>query len=351
MSFYLGKDSSGSNIMHITRDVRSADVLASGVLNTTTFHSDLKYVNVTNHSAQILSGTLTVSTDLKTLMFLHPCIILTSLGLWIAPFEAYQQVENMYIGTWISGGNTMRLGYSSYDRYTDGRYYWRAHYYGSEIDGTCTVFVINNVNPDMYTPITTSGSGIHVGNNKLLIRDFDLLNTGFIQRTIINPYDPTFTAAGEIFQITNTDAAYNTIGVVTDSYSTKILRGDVLVLDSVLSSIMEYRYSADLYIARNEGNSTSYRTQTSTHVFPTSVTKGFCVVYLPGTDGVAALGTVLPIPFTGTLCTTHLVAFNVFYNVNILVSATSTALYVSTQVMAYVSVSFPAQTIHLHMFY
>ena len=341
MSLYIGNDAT-HKIMHVTSNEHTIAELKSGILADTVFHSNLNYVYMVKHTGNITNSLLTVSQIVKDLMTVNPCIIQAQNGTWLQPFESYVQSKGA-TGTWISGGVTMTIGYPAPP---NG---WPA-LYNATYNGTCNIFIAVNVTASSFTHIAKSGSDIVLGNQKILIGGFDILNTGYVQRVQLNNVDDVINMAGEIIQITNTSNSPTSMSLKSWNGRTQILRNDVPIIDTAFGTPMEYKGTYSLYLDKNGGNTGSRKYQTNRLNFGSSITKGFMIAHFPGQNGISALGAIIPMPCS-TIQVNYLVAFEGNYELIIYVSSTTTEISVTTAVYSRRPVSFPAQYMIVHLFY
>lgn len=270
MSFYLGKDDTSKNVLHITRETHSPSELKAGVVADTVFHSNLPYVSHNVYDAieyvdyslngwysctsvkfpiscvqDILSGS---NSTTKMYLVIVDGVVFNTCDFFKAeiPYESNIPV-GVTIGTWYAShgyaGNTQVY----YDDYT---YSPRITHLYKKIQGAgkrnVKIVVLNvNDNGQYMSPVFTDTT-IKIGDGKILIKGVDLLNYGYVAEGIVNTTDTTLTNTTGTFQLVNSVAG-SSLNIVSNSSRSVIKVDDKIIFDSNNNSRLKYDTSAYYY--------------------------------------------------------------------------------------------------------
>lgn len=224
MSFYLGKDKTNKNILHITKGFATQADLQSGILPTTVFHSDLPYVSYTVYDAihytdyykpgkynttsiefpieairNILSGN-------KIYMVVVNGSVFTSCDLYYAqvPFGNGNRLLGMSINTWYASDSYAGDNQIYYDDYSFTPV--ETHRY-KKIQGSGirnVKLIVLDISADgTYIPPAFSNNAIYVNNQHIFVRGVDLLNYRYLSPTTVNNSDIAITDGISSYQLVN----------------------------------------------------------------------------------------------------------------------------------------------------
>lgn len=266
MSFYLGSNSIGNKVLHMTKSVNTVEELKSGVLTNTIFHSDLNYVTAKKYTGTILNGMLTIDESLRAELNTRIWIIVSASGAFINPYIQYDEYSGVSYGTWLTA-TTMRLAANSGPVWTYlgssyvPKFAWRsAPILDSTHNGECEIFTFSASETSFY-PSVKLNNEIKVGQGIINIGGVDLTNVGYISRGILNNIDPQFTIQGIPIQITNVNfTASDSLEIISNSAVSLISRAAQPIIHSILGHSMEYKYTTTAYSPANSGIYGNYTT-------------------------------------------------------------------------------------------
>lgn len=230
MSFYLGPDSSGKNIMHATSDVKSADELKGSKYGTTYFHSELPFLTVEAPAVGYTVKDVTTSAGVAKAIYMPDLAVsrgkifidsvtksqiipYTFAGL-IDSFSATRTaVYMLYNNTFITVANTQ------FDHVVNAQGYIIYQFpsylifsgnpleiYTVNLDGSSMLY------PTAYNPADNT---ISITGDGLTLRGVDLSELKYINFGTLNTTDPYSTINSCTVQLVNYYATLNSLSIST----------------------------------------------------------------------------------------------------------------------------------------
>lgn len=266
MSLYLGDNTAGNKVLHITKSTSTIEELKSGVSTNTVFHSDLNYVTVKKCTGTILDGILTIDSSLRAELDAKIWIVVSSSDTFINPYIQYDEYSGISYGTWITA-TTMRLAANSGPVWTYlgssyvPKYAWRsAPILSSTHNGECKIFIFSASETQFYPSLKTNNE-IKIGQGTVNIGGVDLTSMGYVSRGVLNSMDPWFTIQGIPIQITNVNfTPADSLEIVSNPTMSLISRASQPIIHSTLGHSMEYKRTATAYSPANAGTYGKYTT-------------------------------------------------------------------------------------------
>ena len=223
MSFYLGADSAGDNILHITKGVDTQANLQSGVISSTVFHSSLPYITYTSYDAVSYTdyyrngwySTTSVKfpseavSDIISGNKLYIVVIdgnvLNSCDFYLAQIPAGSKIPiGVSVGTWYASDSYVTGNQIYYDDYS---YSPRIGYEYKKLQGAGkrnVKLIVVNVNIDgTGIPPAFTNSAIYMSSSGLIVKGIDILNYAYISPVKLNNIDATFSNGTATFQLIN----------------------------------------------------------------------------------------------------------------------------------------------------
>lgn len=251
MSFYLGKDNTNKNILHITKGVATQASLQSGILPTTVFHSDLPYVSYTVYDAihytdyeksgwysttsvefpieaiqNILNGN-------KIYMVVVDGSVFTSCDFYKAeiPFGSNIPI-GVSVGTWYASDSYAGSEQIYYDDYSHTTV--ETHRY-KKIQGSGkrnVKLIVFDISVDgTYISPAFSNNTVYINNQHILIKGVDLLNYRYISPTTVNNSDMIITDGISSYQLVNSVVG-NGLSLNTQNNEVIVSVGGIPVFDT-----------------------------------------------------------------------------------------------------------------------
>lgn len=274
MSFFLGKDSSGDSVLHITQGTNTIPEMLGGVRSNTVFHSSLPYIEIEEYSCTTSIETTSVYDAIIGSYTNVNKLLITPESSFLASYsnEAYFITVNGVSPKYFSNPNNTTSGgvlcnwlwYSGTSSsstpsttYSTTKFWLRNFrilyhpsfgiWYQQVVDNTFenitapyTVKLYKVKNLDRYGNYifnATSG-GIMVSNTSFNVNGKESIDYSYISRTKLNTTDNQITADGS-GSFNSTNAIYTVLPPSSGSFkllsnfgNSKIYRGNYLMFDS-----------------------------------------------------------------------------------------------------------------------
>lgn len=210
MSLYVGKDSTGTGVLHLTQGDTDLVSMKSGILPNTVFHSLLRYTTwveypltpVTRESGNVfLRLDRSVAADIGA----NRRLFLVSIGGTIIQYisqvyefdSVYGYRNGGWFGRWYGGGHQF------YDEsgIPDGGHY--DYLPPAGIDLSNSKLYVLNLTDSGYININTPANDIQISNSNITVRGVNLLNLKYVSPVKINNVDTTLNLGGHLIQLIN----------------------------------------------------------------------------------------------------------------------------------------------------
>lgn len=210
MSLYVGKDTNGVGVMHLTQGPTDLNSMKSGILSNTIFHSLLKYTTWTSYNLTPVtreSGNVflrldsSVAADIGANRRLFIVVIGGTVVQYISQVYNFDGVYGWrnggWFGQWYGGGTQL------YDEAAipDGGHYDYLPPAGMDLSNS-KLYVLNLTDTG-YININTPANDIQIKNTLIKVRGVDLLNLKYISPNKINNVDTVLSLNGKLIQLIN----------------------------------------------------------------------------------------------------------------------------------------------------
>ena len=260
MSLYVGKDSNGVGVLHLTKGATNLSDMKVGPIDTTVFHSELPYalwtkVPCTPVVIRDVTFIALSATDAEALgngkNIYFMCInntVIQGIQL-VSNFET--SMYNRKYGGWYypyswNGGFYQPLGYPS----SEALYF--LPYWGSNLSDIALYKL--NIQNGVYQGVPKTNNEILVNPPNLIVRGVNLLNLKYFSPNVVNDVDTVITCAGSQFQLVNSSTP-STISLMSNSLESSIYKDNKILFSSKVKT--QIRYAGYINVGTNITSSTS----------------------------------------------------------------------------------------------
>jgi len=266
MSLYIGKDTSDNSVLHVTHGISTISELASGPLNNTVFHSDLKYITCdryTGGSSYVKYVGMYAPNDAYIanasagdyIYITPPNDFLTSINgtqtayiIVINGYAIHRAIVNLPgLFTWGSTESGVWNANGLFPSLTNPMTCTR--YYPEYSNPVIEFYIINFVNGAYIRPVKSSNSISVSKEEGIIVGGINISEVNFLANTITNPIDfkfkaRSFNTSDDSLYVQVLNSYNNTnkpVTITSSAESTKLLTADYTILDSSQGDI-HYSY-------------------------------------------------------------------------------------------------------------
>lgn len=214
MSLYIGKNSNNKAIMHITNTSISESGMKTGILPSTSFHTEIQYLTYETYSP---TSVIYVSTYGETLLVLPSNLVslmrderraffmtaeLNGVVEYMDSF-GYKNATVGYYATQCRFTNTTSATSLSAVMGLPTSSYIYPLFYGNWTNKTIKVHILNYSKTTFVQRTIPYTYSVLIDNNQLTINGQNLINTRYISHEQINTIDPIVNIRGHNYQLIN----------------------------------------------------------------------------------------------------------------------------------------------------
>lgn len=328
MSFYLGNDSNGNGVMHMTNSNTSVSLLKSGILSNTIFHSSLRYLtyriyNASNYIDYFLNGWY----DTTSMEFSSECVndIITNNACYaiivnnqIVNYTDYYKAEipigsnipiAVSIGTWYASNSYASGNQIYYDDYTNTPAYG---YRFKKLQGSgkrnVQIVVFNVSRNGVYIMPNKDSSGIKMLSNDIAINGISLLNFKYVSSKILNGVDPIITNGSTTYQLVNSNIR-PPLSIISNSVKSEITSGGIPIFSTLYGNVNVAFKSSMYFYAAYRSNPSLYPanilyTTTNSVGFPRYFVLASNDIFVENENFILTLGNgTSDVIYLSTICT------------------------------------------------
>lgn len=267
MSLFLGKDSKGNSILHITRDTKSASALKGKHSNTTIFHSDLPYLRCQTFKITQCSYKKQSSRSSKGMKYISPegfyfkaedkfydeytnyptrfCILVVNKVAFLshkAEFVGSSNfTSNFHTETILTWLKTKDINMDARDAwkierktFPNSAFKWGfAPCISNMTTSNSYLIVLYNNNGQIENPNFTNNK-IQLDNNTFSVKGVDFTKVQFLTGNKINSYDKTLTINGREYQLINSASKGSSVKMTSEG-GINIFVGNKKILSSKIN--------------------------------------------------------------------------------------------------------------------
>lgn len=245
MSLYVGKDSSGTAVLHLTKGATDLATIKSGVLSNTVFHSELPYATwtqvpcspITIRNVNFIAISEADATALGNGKNIYFMTINNSIIQGIQVVNNFPtSVYNRKFGGWYSiynynGGFYQPMGYPT----AENRYF--LPYWGSNL-ANIALYKLNITN-GVYQAVPKLNNEVLINPPVLSVRGVDLLTFKYLSPNVVNGVDRTISCYGSTFQLLNSSQP-SSLSLVSNSTESSIYKDGSPLFSSLVNTKAQY---------------------------------------------------------------------------------------------------------------
>lgn len=237
MSFYIGKDSQNTSVLHITGDTESESTLKNGIVTSTVFHSDLTYLSFEEFSPIAIYPKGSTSYSGRTTPGGNMCLFDAAFynnfssnprRMFFMSVEGASYITPILTGTYIRNFiysvhwySTSNPDFSSASGVYDSLDYPTSIYKYAFIMSFSTNIqcIVSNYTDGGFITSPTVGNSISLSNTQILIKGVDIRTYKYLSIGTINAIDPTISINGNTYQRVNSVYKYGATSIYSNGSS------------------------------------------------------------------------------------------------------------------------------------